>query len=154
MYIFAKNIVSEESVEYFMATQLFTKDMNQKSVKILYLAAELLGAKIQQNEHCPVCVIFHGFWLSISLILPFWSISDHDYLHDPFDNPADWRCPSCDVHLQQAQESMGEEHERTTPVQKEDQEAREKETCWVQCEWPQCPHCSSIIHQNLCEPFP
>jgi len=24
---------------------------------------------------------------------------------------------------------MGEEHERTTPVQKEDQEAREKETC-------------------------
>jgi len=30
MYIFAKNIVSEESVEYFMATQLFTKDMNRE----------------------------------------------------------------------------------------------------------------------------
>ena len=41
---------SEESVEYFMATQLFTKDMNRESVKILYLAAELLGSISKKNR--------------------------------------------------------------------------------------------------------
>ena len=37
-----------------MATQLFTKDMNRESVKILYLAAELLGSiskKKQSTNH-------------------------------------------------------------------------------------------------------
>ena len=34
-----------------MATQLFTEDMNRESVKILYLAAELLGSISKKTEH-------------------------------------------------------------------------------------------------------
>ena len=43
-------------------------------------------------------------------------------------------CASCDVHLQQAQESMGEKHEGTIQIQKEAQEARQEENYRVQWE--------------------
>lgn len=44
-----------------------------------------------------------------------------------FCTPTDRGCESCDAHLQQAQESMGEEHEGTVQIQKEAQEARQEE---------------------------
>ena len=43
-------------------------------------------------------------------------------------------CASCDVHLYQAQESMGEKHEGTIQIQKEAQEARQEENYRVQWE--------------------
>jgi hypothetical protein len=44
-----------------------------------------------------------------------------------FCTPTDRGCESCDAHLQQAQEGMGEEHEGTVQIQKEAQEARQEE---------------------------
>lgn len=37
----------------------FTRERKRRSLKDL--AAEVLGAKIQQNEHCPVCVILYAW---------------------------------------------------------------------------------------------
>uniref|UniRef100_A0A0A9E1V8 Exonuclease domain-containing protein n=1 Tax=Arundo donax TaxID=35708 RepID=A0A0A9E1V8_ARUDO len=77
--------------------EIFRREGKRRLLKDL--AAQVLGAKIQQSEHCPI---------------------------------EDARgCQSCDVHLQQAQESMGEEHERTIQVEKEAQEARQEEICCV-----------------------
>lgn len=49
------------------------------------LAAEVLGAKIQQNEHCPVCVILYA-WIMIcdeANTSIFTSLA-HDCLHGDF----------------------------------------------------------------------
>lgn len=64
----------------------FTRERKRRSLKDL--AAEVLGAKIQQNEHCPVRVTSYAWFLICVVMLwtlPFYYVTPaHDCLHDHF----------------------------------------------------------------------